>query len=171
MHFMPSSVRRTGLLLLATVVTVPGLLVTSCVIADGALTVHGLVVDAQGQPVSGAMVKTRNSTVFSDLRGCFQVLELTYAHKHRMPFAVEATGFKPVAGTIASPGDVRVRVALVKVVSRESTTIEPTPVPGALGACEPPSRGRAGSQGWPKCGGATMTATGDLQRWPEQKPS
>lgn len=144
MHFTPDWTYRIGGLLPATVVTVLALLAASCVIRDGAFIADGLVVDAQGKPVTGATVKTRNHTVFSDVRGCFHVAEMTYPDKHRMPFAVEVTGFKPFTGTIDAPGFARVRVALVEVGSRESTTIDPTPTLGALGACEPPSRGSTG---------------------------
>lgn len=122
------------------------LVAISCAIVDGGLFADGIVLDSRGQPVAGAKLKTRNSTVITDAAGCFHFVEMTNQEKHQMPFAVEAASFKPFTGTIDSPGRVRVRVTLADLASQSSTAVDAKPTLGSLKACEPADR-YAGSGG------------------------
>ena len=142
MHVAVDPVSRIGRALQAIVMTLL-LLAVSCGFQDAFLIADGQVIDAQGRPVAGAEVKTRNATAKSDALGCFHIDETTDPDKHQMPFAIEAPGLRPFTGSIDSPGYVRIQVLLVDAVSPDHSTIDVAPVAGALGACEPPVRGSA----------------------------
>jgi len=131
---------RRGLLLILVVTLGAEWADVACVIADGGFAAHGLVVDGEGRPIADVMVKARNSSTVSDERGCFDTFEITYPHRHEMPFSVAASGFKPFAGTLGAPGRVRVRVILAEGASAGETVVDSEPEPGALGACEPQPR-------------------------------
>jgi hypothetical protein len=99
-----------------------------------------LVVDGEDQALSDVTVKARSSSTVTDQRGCFQMSEMTYPHKHEMPFRVTASGFKPFVGALAAPGVIRVRVTLADDTSNTETVVDSSPEPGGLGVCEPPRR-------------------------------
>jgi len=107
-------------------------------IRDGGFWAQGVVVDADGRPVSGASVKTRAYTAVTDRRGCFRLFEITAVDRHQMPFSVDALGSKNFIGTLAAPGALRVRVELANETSATATVVVSSPAAGALLSCEPP---------------------------------